>query len=299
MKKNSQSSMGWIGIVLALGFAALSAMLGVRLYQVGDSAPVATVNGDKITKHALYERMVEQGGSSVVSRMIDELLLSQEAKRQNVSVSDSDIAAEIAKIKERIGGEERFQMTLLQYGVSEEQLKVDLRFGLLTKKLIMKDVTLSDDELKTFFEEFRFQYQEAEQVQARHILVKTEEEAKAIKSELDGGADFAKMAAEKSEDKGSGAAGGDLGFFGKGDMVPEFEQVAFSLEKGKISEPVKSDFGYHIIQVMDKKAAKDPTFEEAKARVTEDYTDQKVEDLRQPFMESLRAKANITNTFES
>lgn len=291
--------MGWVGIVLALGFAVLSAMLGMRLYQVSDTAPVATVNGAKITKQDLYERLVEQGGVSVVSRMIDEMLVEQEAKRNNLSVTDTDINAEIANIKEQVGGEEMFNMTLLQYGLTVDQLKTDVRFSLMTKQLILKDVTVNDADLQAFFEEYRYRYEEDEQVRARHILVGTEEEALAIREQLIQGADFAQLAAEKSQDPGSGAMGGDLGFFGRGEMVVEFDQVAFSLQQWNISEPVKSGFGYHIIQVTDLKPARKPTFEEAKAEITEDFKDKKADELRQPFMESLRAKANITNTLES
>ena len=90
------------------------------------------------------------------------------------------------------------------------------------------------------------------EVRARHILVETEDEAKAVLAELKKGADFAELAKAKSKDPGS-ADGGDLGYFTKDQMVPEFSEVAFKLDKGQLSEPVKSQFGWHVIKVEDKR----------------------------------------------
>jgi peptidyl-prolyl cis-trans isomerase C len=102
----------------------------------------------------------------------------------------------------------------------------------------------------------------AEEIRARHIIVNTEEEAKAIIAELDAGGDFEAIAKEKSQD-GAAAQGGDLGYFGKGRMVPEFEQAAFALEVGSYSkEPVKTQFGWHVVKVEDKRNAEPPAFEQ-------------------------------------
>lgn len=296
MNKYKQGSGGVIWVVLALGFAVLSAMLGYRLYQTSDAAAVATVNGEKITRVQVYDRMVKQGGTEAIGRMIDEILVKQESNRLNVTVTDSEINAEIDKIKQRIGGDAQFNAALAQYNVTLEQIKDDTQHNLRIRKMIMKDLTIADDDLKAHFEENRETYDQKEQIKARHILVHTEEEAKALKAELDSGADFGQLAAAHSEDTGSKVMGGDLGFFERGAMVPEFDQVAFTMETGRISEPVKSSFGYHIIQVTDKKEARQVTFEEVKDQVSESYTSAKVQELYGPFMEALKAKANITNT---
>jgi peptidyl-prolyl cis-trans isomerase C len=105
-----------------------------------------------------------------------------------------------------------------------------------------------------------------EEVRARHILVETEEEAKAILEQIKGGADFATLAKEKSKDPG-GADGGDLGYFSKDQMVPEFAEVAFKMYPGQISNPVKTQFGWHIIKVEDKRAKPVPSFEQVRDRV--------------------------------
>ena len=122
-----------------------------------------------------------------------------------------------------------------------------------------------------------------EEVRARHILVKTEEEAKKVAKELAGGADFAEAAKKYSQDRG-GQGGGDLGYFSRGQMVKAFDDVAFSLEKGKISDPVQSEFGWHIIKVEDKRNRQPPAFEEVKEQITASLIQNKlqttVQDLR-------------------
>ena len=126
---------------------------------------------------------------------------------------------------------------------------------------------VSDEQMKARFDEELTKAVPQQEVSARHILVKTEEEAKAIIKELDGGADFIELAKAKSTGP-SGPKGGDLGFFGKGRMVPAFETAAFALEKGAYTkEPVKSQFGFHIIKVDDKRDTPLPTFEESKERL--------------------------------
>ncbi len=105
-----------------------------------------------------------------------------------------------------------------------------------------------------------------EEVHARHILVETEDEAKAIKQQIDGGADFATLAKEKSKDPGAGN-GGDLGYFTKEQMVPEFSEVAFKMFAGQVSNPVKTQFGWHIIKVEDKRNRQPPPFEAVKPQI--------------------------------
>jgi peptidyl-prolyl cis-trans isomerase C len=106
-----------------------------------------------------------------------------------------------------------------------------------------------------------------EEVRARHILVPTEDEAKAVLAEIKKGTDFAELAKQKSKDPGAAAEGGDLGYFGKAQMVPEFAEAAFKMKKGDVSDPVKTQFGWHIIKVEDKRTKPAPTFENVKEQI--------------------------------
>ena len=133
----------------------------------------------------------------------------------------------------------------------------------------------TDEAMKKVYEEASKQIAGEQEVHARHILVETEDEAKAVKAELDKGADFAELAKKKSKDPGA-SDGGDLGFFTKDQMVPEFSAVAFSLEPGKISDPVKSQFGWHVIKVEEKRNRKPPEFDQVKAQI-ETYVTRKAQ----------------------
>ena len=147
---------------------------------------------------------------------------------------------------------------------------------------------LTDDAMKKVYEEAIQKVAGEKEVHARHILLPTEDEAKAVKAELDKGADFAELAKKKSKDPGA-ADGGDLGFFTKDQMVPEFSAVAFELAPGKISDPVKSQFGWHIIKVEEKRDRKAPAFDEEKAQVSQFV----VRKAQADYVTKLRASAKI------
>ncbi len=128
-----------------------------------------------------------------------------------------------------------------------------------------------------------------EEVQARHILVDTEEQAKALADEIAKGADFAALAKEHSKDAGSKGEGGMLGYFGHGQMVAPFEQVAFSLKAGELSKPVKSQFGWHLIKVEDRRQKPPPPYEQVKDRILANMVQSKAQDVAK----GLRGKATI------
>lgn len=136
---------------------------------------------------------------------------------------------------------------------------------------------VTDEALKKAFDDKYAKAAPTKEYDASHILVKTEEEAKAIKADLDKGGDFAAIAKEKSLDTGSAANGGELGWFGQGMMVKPFEEAVMKLEKGKLSDPVKSDFGWHIIKLNDVRDAAAPKFEDVKEELAGDLRQKAVE----------------------
>ncbi len=149
--------------------------------------------------------------------------------------------------------------------------------------------SVTDDDAKKFYDEQVKAIKPEEEINARHILVKDEAKAKEIADKLAKGGDFAALAKENSEDPGSKENGGDLGYFGKGQMVPEFEAAAFLLEKGKLSAPVKSSFGYHIIKVEDKRMRQPPPFDGVKDRIVNSLLQKKAQTLGT----DLRAAAKV------
>jgi peptidyl-prolyl cis-trans isomerase C len=146
---------------------------------------------------------------------------------------------------------------------------------------------VTEAEAKKVFEDNIAKVKPEQEIKARHILVETEDEAKAVKAELDGGADFAKLAAEKSKDKN--AEGGDLGYFTRGQMLKPFEDAAFALDVGQISDPVKTSFGWHIIEVQEKRDQKLPTFEDVKDPIMSQLVMRKA----QTVVSGLRSEADI------
>src|SRR5208282_3431475 len=147
---------------------------------------------------------------------------------------------------------------------------------------------LSDEAEHKVYDEAVKQATNEQEVHARHILVATEDEAKAILAQLKNGADFATLAKEKSKDPGA-AEGGDLGYFTKDQMVPDFAEVAFKLDKGQVSDPVKTQFGWHVIKVEDKRIKPTPTFDQVKGQI-ENYVAHRAQ---AQLVDNLRKSATI------
>lgn len=162
---------------------------------------------------------------------------------------------------------------------------------IISQTYIVREIEaqVTDEKLQTEYEKFVNENPASKEVRARHILVEEEEQAKALIVELDGGADFAALASEHSTGP-SGAQGGDLGFFGEGQMVPEFADAAFSMEVGQYSkEPVKTQFGWHIIKVEENRLAEQPSFEE----MQEDLRSELSRGVYQDLIAKLREGADI------
>jgi peptidyl-prolyl cis-trans isomerase C len=262
--RHASALAGCLALALTLVFAG-----PVR---AADDPVLAKVNGSEIRKSdvALAE---EELGPSLAQ-------MDPATKDENVLafLIDMKIVAKAAEDK-KVGDSEEFKKRL-----------AFARNRLLMDSLLASEgkAANNDDAMKKVYEEASKQITGEQEVHARHILVETEDEAKAVKAELDKGADFAELAKKKSKDPGS-ADGGDLGFFTKEQMVPEFSTVAFSLEPGKISDPVKSQFGWHIIKVEEKRNRKAPDFDQVKAQI-ENYVTRKAQ---ADYVSKLRAEAKV------
>ncbi|WP_088042458.1 peptidylprolyl isomerase [Bacillus sp. EAC] len=207
---------------------------------------VAKTSAGDITSEDLYNKMKDTAGLAMLKQMAIEDYLTK-----NYKVSDKDVDKKFNDYKTQNG--DQFKAFLTQYGFKDEAaFKERVKIDLLTEKAAEASVTKA--EIAKYKPE----------IKASHILVKDEATAIKVKKELDAGGDFAALAKKYSTDPGSKEKGGDLGYFGEGAMVPEFEAAAYKLKVGEISEPVKSQFGYHIIKVVDKKAVNE---KDARAKI--------------------------------
>ncbi|WP_260631515.1 peptidylprolyl isomerase [Neobacillus niacini] len=285
-------------LVLMIGVLILAIGVFLSLVLTKDKA-IAKINGDAISKDELYDVMVKQYGSAAVEQLIADKIVAAEAKKEKISITDEDLDKEVEQLKQSYGGEEVFNQVLASNNTTVDVLKDELKNYLTMRKLIEPQIEISDEEIKTYFDENKDSLGEAEQVKASHILVEDEAVAKEVKQKLTDGADFAELAKEYSTDEGSKENGGELGFFPRGTMVTEFDDAAFSLPINEISDPVKSDYGYHIIKVEEKKEAKEANFEDSKATIKETLIDQKLETEYSTWLEEMKKDYDIENSLES
>jgi peptidyl-prolyl cis-trans isomerase C len=286
-------------------------------------AVVAKVNGAPIQKGELL-KTAEQVHSQMMPnapetadfyrRVLDNLvareLLLQEAKASGVTASDDEVNKQLAELKGRFGSPEKFQEELKKEGMTEAELTQRARDAFVVQKLVeskvVNDVKVSDQEAKAFYDQNQKQMERPERVHARHILVsvpkgataeqKQKARAKAddILAKVKAGGDFAKLAGESSDDPGSKQRGGDLGWFSHGQMVPAFDTATFALKKPNDLAPVvETDYGFHVIQLVEHQDAGVAPFAEVKDRITEFLKQKQQQEKVQDHIKALRAKGKV------
>ncbi|MFS0880315.1 peptidylprolyl isomerase [Metabacillus niabensis] len=285
------SSKKTLGILAVLVVVAIA----VFIFLSTKSDVVAKVGKESITKDDLYTYFVEQNGEAALDSLITKNIIEQEAEKQKVKITDKEIDEELKKTVDSVGGEEAFQSVLASNGISEDDLKENIKTNLQIEKLLESKIKITDEEMKTFFDENKAEFAKEEQVKAMHILVADEKTANEVKKKLDEGGDFAELAKEYSTDPGSAQKGGELGFFGKGQMVPEFEEKAFSMKVDEISDPVKTSLGYHIIKVTDRQEAEEANFEKSKEEIKDTLFQQKLQTEYPTWLEDKKENYDIKN----
>jgi peptidyl-prolyl cis-trans isomerase C len=285
---------------------------------------VARVNGETITKtdfeSALREVEGRAGGPvpadqrdriyrEVLDQMISFRLLVQETRARNIAATDAEIDARIAEIEQQFPTAEAFRQTLEQRKMTVAALRADAREGIVIDKLLQSEfagrISVSREDIDGFYQKNPSQFQQPERVRASHILIRFPDNANAAAKQqvrsraeeilraLKAGNDFVDIAKTNSQDPGSAANGGDLGYFERGQMVGPFEETAFSLRPGQTSELVETEFGYHIIKVADKQASRTVPLDEVRPQIQQFLEGQEREEATQSFVESLKAKSKV------
>ncbi|KUO61382.1 MAG: foldase [Gracilibacter sp. BRH_c7a] len=287
---NKRNLLIYITVALLVGV-----LIGGLAISFSNKEVVANVNGQEIMKEELYEALVKQNGEQALDMLITEKIVRIESENSNISVTDDEINQEIEELKEEYGGEEPFLAALENSNMTMEDLKNNIELNTILIKLIGPGITIAQEEIEEYFEMYKDSFAVAEAVKARHILVETEEVAKEVKNKLADGEDFSKLAKQYSIDDSNKEQGGDLGTFGRGKMVDEFEEAAFNLEIGEISEPVKTEFGFHIIKLEDKIEAKEANLEDSQEDIKQILIEQKVQSEFNPWLEEKRNSYKIEN----
>ncbi|MFZ7104930.1 MAG: peptidylprolyl isomerase [Peptococcaceae bacterium] len=282
-------------IVILMILVALGLGIFVGIIYADNSDVVATVDGEKISKDDLYESLVSQSGGQALDMLITEKIIDLEALKKNIAISEDDIAQELEKAKSYYGGDDAFNQALAAAGLSLDSIRGDLESNIKVRKLLEPYITITDEEMQAFFEENKELFNVAEQVKASHILVNTQEEAAEIKDKLALGEDFARLAKEYSVDYTNNEQGGELGFIKRGEMVQEFEDATFALAAGEISDPVETEYGYHIIKVAEKVAAQEAVYDESKEEVKEKIFDEKMQTEYYNWLNERYAEYTIEN----
>jgi peptidyl-prolyl cis-trans isomerase C len=293
---------------------------------------VAFVNGTKLSRTALdqevsaIQQRMQMGGQTlsaeqsselqgtVLDRMIDRELLFQASKKEGVKIEEKSISEEIAKFKGQFPSDEAFKETLTNMQLTEEDLKGEFGRGLaiqeFVEKSIISKIAVSDDDIKKFYDENKDEFRQAEQVRASHILVSIAENAdeatkKAarekivdLQKQIKGGADFAELAKTNSQCPSS-AMGGDLGYFTKGRMVKPFEDAAFGLKNGEVSDIVETNFGFHLIKVTDRKEESMQKYDDVKERIGDFLKQQKGQERIEGYLAETRKGAKIEKKLET
>ncbi|MBW2055441.1 MAG: peptidylprolyl isomerase, partial [Deltaproteobacteria bacterium] len=287
---------------------------------------LAVVNGVVIAKvdfdrklHQVKQHMLRQGQeisddrlakikTDVLETMINEELLFQESRKKGIKVEPEAIAADLKRIKKGFATDADFKKFIAESGLTEAELQSDIERGHVINKLIDDQiaalVVIPDQEIKTFYDTHPNSFKKPEQVRASHILIKIDSKAEPsvkdekkaelqkIQKRLKGGEDFAVLAKEFSECP-SNIKGGDLGYFGRGNMVKPFEDVAFALKTGEVSDIVETRFGYHLIKVVDKKPESVVGYEDVKDNIGQYLKKEKTGKELKGYIDKLRKKAVV------
>lgn len=217
-------------------------------------------------------------------------IIKQDAAANNIKVEDSEIQKILDQYKAQLGGDEQFKAYLDSLGIPLDYLKEVLKNQTLVGKYTQekyKNIKVTDDDVKKYYDEHKDDFFKAK---ASHILVDDLKKANEIKKEIDKGAKFEEMAKKESKDTGSATNGGDLGEFTNGQMVQSFNDAIKKMEKGEISDPIKSDFGFHIIKLKEKKPR---TFDEVKDEIKSKLTQEKYEKAIKEVVSKAKVKKYV------
>lgn len=232
----------------------------------------------------------------ILEQLIEQRLILQEARLFSAMPAETQVESQLQEIKRNFPSESDFEMALAQRNLTLVELKNRLRTNLAVRNLMAKvaPVTVTDAEIAQYFREHRSEFDRPEQVHVKQILLDNENEARLILAKLRRGESFDALAKQYSKDPGSREQGGDLGFVSRGQLVPEFEQVAFALQPKQISDLVKTQFGYHLIELIARRPPQPANLDQARDQIRNLLLSSRREAAFQEWLKKIKAQAKIT-----
>lgn len=265
------------------------------------------------TGRPLSDSQLSQVKKDVLENLISIELLYQETQKRGIQVDEATVNEQLSTLKKRFPSEAEFESAMRKMNLSEPAIKSQFKREMAIQQLIDEQFTqkaaVSEDEIKTFYESRLDSFKQPEQVRARHILMKVDPQAdesqraearkklEMIQQKLQKGEDFEALAKEYSEGPSS-AKGGDLGYFGRGQMAKPFEEAAFALRSGEVSDIVETKFGYHLIEVIDRKPETTVALEDVRGRIEQYLKQQKVQENVRMYVEDLKEEADVKRLLE-
>lgn len=264
---------------------------------------VAIVNGQKIDREQLGDFLVNAYGDIALDFLIKKRLVDQEAKKNNVLVTKDEINERLKKNAElqiermmkqySLASKEDLELELFKSGMTLDKLRKNImesfenqiEVQLIVEKILLKDITYTEDELHAAYEEIF-----GEKIHARQIVLKTRKKAEEVLLKLGGGADFAKLAEKESIDRTSAARGGEMIPFGPNDVLGK---AVASLKKGQFSDIIETRYGYHILQVLDRLPGSDKKFDEVHDKLVQRVKIEKLNQKVRPWLRSLFENADV------
>jgi peptidyl-prolyl cis-trans isomerase C len=285
---------------------------------------VARVNGETVTKAQFEDAVaaVEQRNQGpvppeqrdrvyrgVLDQLVGIRLLAQEAAARKVAVPEAEVEAQLAQMRKQFPSEAVFTEALKQQNKTVDMLKAEARDSMAIQKMLEEalagKIAVTPQQAQDYYDKNPEQFKRPEQVRASHILISVQQDAdvaakaaakrkaEGVLKQVKAGGDFSVLAKENSQDPGSAINGGDLGFFQRGQMVPPFDQAAFTMKPGSTSDLVETQFGYHIIRVTEKKDAGAMTIEEVRPQLEQYLENLNRQREMQTFVDGLKAKGKV------
>ncbi len=280
----------------------------------GGKKIAATVNGDPIYMEEVdrqldqlkqqHQQLQGQEGEQylksfqkqILDDLIDQKLVLQEAEKQKVKVTDKEINDWLKQVRKMFPSEQQFQSKLKELKMTLDDLKKNRRDQIMMQKMIektTKGIKVSDKEVEEYYKKHTVEFKDPEKVNIKWVFVATEKEAKDVLTKLQGGADFAATAKEKSVDPTTKDKGGELGLKSKAELPPEIADLAFKIELNKLSEVVKTEQGSAVFMVTEKQAERQKSFDESKAEIKNKLLSDKQRKAYEAWVGKLKKKAKI------